>query len=161
MRILTKANPKMNQLRRSIIALDYGQRRVGVAGCTGDLAIAFGITTLIIDNLNQLIGQLEPIFEGRQVREVVIGFPMTLGDRPGTLKDDILALRQQLLQRGYAVYLVDEALSSRQAGELLRERGRRSDKEDIDRTAAALILQQYLDGELPPLGEEDLIISPS
>ena len=146
----------MNRSHGNLIALDYGRRRVGVAGCTGDVAIAFGITTLIIDSINHLIIQLEPILTERGVRDLIIGFPLTLGDKPGTLKDDILALREQLIKRGYSVRLVDEALSSRRAAELLKERGRRSDKEDFDRAAAALMLQQYLDGELPPLTEKEL-----
>lgn len=140
---------------RSLIALDYGRRRVGVAGCKGDHRIAFGITTLQIRDSNDLIAQLLPLLRERSVTEVVIGFPVTLGDKPGTLSKEVLALAGKLKTHGYHVHLVDEALSSLRASEMLRQRGKRTRKEDIDRSSAALILQEYLDGTLPPLDLRD------
>jgi putative Holliday junction resolvase len=142
-----------------IIALDYGRRRVGVAGCKSGVSIAFGITTLEIKDIRELVDKLQPILEQRTVEEIVMGFPMTLEDKPGTLKLEILKVRELLRERGYKVHLVDEALSSRQAAELLQKRARRAQKQDVDRTAAALILQEYLDGHLPPLSEAEINIS--
>ncbi len=146
----------MDKAAKGIIAIDYGRKRVGIAGCQAGISIAFGITTLVIQGLNDLLKQLGPILEERSVSEIVIGFPITLGDKPGTLKDDILKLKERLTAAGYTVCLVDEALSSVKAAGKLRQRGRRAEKGDFDRTAAAIILQEYLDGYLPPLGEEEI-----
>ncbi len=142
--------------KANLVSLDYGRRRVGVAGCSGDVPIAFSITTLKIRDLNDLLRQLEPIMKERAATEVLLGVPLTLGNQPGTLTPDILSLSEKLIQRGYRVTLVDEALSSRRAAENLRQRKKRAGKEALDRHSAALILQQYLDGELPPLKVEDL-----
>jgi len=143
--------------RGNLIALDYGRRRVGVAGCSGDVPIAFGITTLEINGLEDLPGKLKPILTERDVKEIIIGFPLTLGDRLGDLSGEILKLRRLLQAEGLSVRLVDEALSSRKANDLLHQRRRRIKKPDRDRTSAALILQEYLDGHLPPLPESQTI----
>ena len=140
----------------NIVAIDYGRKRVGLAGCQTELPIAFGITTLTINGLNDLMVQIKPILRERCVQKVVIGFPLTLGDKPGTLKAEILQLGKLLQSEGLTVHFVDEALSSRRAGAILRKRGRRARKSDHDRTAAALILQEFLEGRLPPLSPEEI-----
>lgn len=141
---------------RNLIALDYGRRRVGVAGCRAEVPIAFGITTLTVRGLDDLITQLRPILSERAAREIVLGFPLTLGDKPGVLKQEILQLANRFLSEGLVVHLVDEALSSRRAAGILRQRGRRAQKGDCDRASAALILQEFLDGRLPPLSPEEI-----
>lgn len=138
------------------MALDYGRRRVGVAASEAGLDIAFGLTTLLIRGLNDLLAQLEPILAERQPGEIVIGLPLGLEGKPGPVTVDILNLARRLEQRGFPVVLVDEALSSRKAGELLRQRKKRSQKQDVDRTSAALFLQEYLDGLLPPLTADEI-----
>lgn len=140
----------------AIVALDYGRRRVGIAGCRGDVSIAFGIDTLIVNGLEDLLAQLEPIFHQRGVREVVVGFPITLGDKPGTLRDEIFELAGRLKDLGITVHLVDEALSTQRASSILRKRGRRARREDRDRASAAIILQDFLDGRLPPLTAQEI-----
>jgi putative transcription antitermination factor YqgF len=127
-----------------------------VAASETGISIAFGLTTLAIRGLNDLLQQLEPIMAERRPGAVVIGVPLGLEGKPGPVTSDILALARRLEQKGLAVILVDEALSSRKAGEVLRQRGKRSQKEDVDRASAAILLQEYLDGLLPPLTEEDL-----
>lgn len=118
--------------------------------------MAFGITTLTIENLWDLVIQLKPILESRQTSEILLGFPMTLNDTPGTLAGEILSLFRLLKAEGFTVHLVDEALSSSRAADLLRQRGKRVRKEDHDRAAAAILLQEYLDGRLPPLSEAEI-----
>jgi putative Holliday junction resolvase len=138
------------------LALDYGRRRVGVAAAEAGISIAFGVTTLLIRSLNDLAGQLEPILKQRQPRTIILGFPLGLEGRPGPVAGEILTLARRLQNNGWAVALVDEALSSRKAGHLLRSRGRRSSKEAVDRSAAAVLLQEYLDGQLVPLTEAEI-----
>lgn len=146
----------MGRTPPNCIALDYGRRRVGVAGCVKGVSVAFGITTLIIRDLDDLCKQLDPILKERSIEEIILGFPLTLKDTPGTLKEEVLTLFDQLTDRGFVVRLVDEALSSKKAAGLLRKRKRKSQKEDFDRASAALILQEFLDGKLPPLSIEEI-----
>ncbi len=143
-----------------LIALDYGRKRVGVAVAEPGLSIAFGLTTLIITGLGDLLRQLKPILEEKKPRAIVIGLPLGLEDKPGPVTSEILELAQRLELIGWQIVLVDEALSSRRAGDLLRSRGRRAKKENVDRASAALILQEYLEGFLPPLNKEEILIHP-
>jgi putative Holliday junction resolvase len=139
-----------------LLALDYGRRRVGVAGAAPDLPIAFGLTTLVIRDLDDLMAQLEPILAQREADTVVVGFPLSLAGYAGPVAGDVLELARRLEARGLTVCLVDEALSSRRAGDMLRQRKKRGRKEDLDRASAALLLQEYLDGDLPPLTPEEI-----
>ncbi len=136
--------------------MDYGRRRVGVAGSSSGLNLVFGITTLTITGMADLLRQLEPILQERAVKEIILGFPLTLGNKPGTLTSEVLSLAQALIDRGLVVHLVDEALSSKLAEGVLRQRPGRSRKEDRDRAAAAWLLQEYLAGTLPPLSAAEI-----
>jgi putative holliday junction resolvase len=138
------------------LALDYGRRRVGVAASEAGISIAFGVTTLLIHGLKDLMGQLEPILKQRRPRTIILGFPVGLEGVPGPVAGEILTLSGCLQNCGWEVVLVDEALSSRKADHLLRSRGRRSSKEAVDRSAAAVLLQEYLDGQLTPLTQAEI-----
>jgi len=141
---------------RRIIAIDYGRRRVGVAASQDEIGIAFGLDTLIIDHADEILAGILSILTERDSREAVMGLPISLGDRPGELCGEIIALAEALQGRGVVVHLVDEALSSKTAGALLRQRGRRQSKENQDRAAAAFLLQEYLDGRLPEFSREQI-----
>jgi len=142
---------------KNYLAIDYGKRRVGIAGCVGEVKIAFGITTIIINGMPDLLQQLQPILDKRNISDVVLGFPITLGDKPGSLKSEILELANLLQERNYVVHLVDEAMSSEKASQKLRERGKSSPKASIDRAAAALFLQEFIDGELIEYSIEEIL----
>jgi len=141
---------------KGIVALDYGRRRVGVAYAAPDVAIAFGWTTLTIRGARDLWEQLQRLLGERSADQVVIGLPVTLGDRPGALCAEILRLSERLEEAGYQVLLVDEALSSRRAADLQRQQGGRRPRAALDRTAAALLLQEYLDGLLPEFSQPEI-----
>ncbi|MFH1862227.1 MAG: Holliday junction resolvase RuvX [bacterium] len=140
----------------SLLGVDYGRRRVGVAACPEAVSIAFGVTTLVIRDRSDLLDKLLEIIAERSVREVILGVPITLSGKPGTLAAEILELAEELKARGIPVRLVDEALSSRQAAELLRQRGKPIAKADTDRASATLLLQEYLDGHLPEIPAAEL-----
>ena len=141
---------------RRIIAIDYGRRRVGVAVSQDEIGIAFGLDTLILDHPHEILPGILNILTERGSREVVLGLPISLGDRPGELCGEIIVLAEALQGRGIVVHLVDEALSSKTAGVMLRQRGRRPSKEDRDRASAAFLLQEYLDGRLPEFSREHI-----
>jgi putative holliday junction resolvase len=141
---------------QNLLAIDYGRRRVGIAGNARGSSIAFGITTLVIKGLNDLWEQLEPILKERKIDRIILGLPITLADNAGPIVEDIFYLRNCLLERGYSIDLVDEALSSSDASKLLAFRGRKTKKTDVDRTAAAVFLQAYLNGTLLPLTPKEI-----
>ncbi|WP_299415678.1 Holliday junction resolvase RuvX [Acaryochloris sp. IP29b_bin.148] len=134
--------------RISALGLDLGHRRIGVAGCDGMGLIATGLTTIRRTTFAQDIEQLQQIVAERHVQTLVVGLPYTMNGELGTQ-----AQRTQKLARRIARALelplnyVDERLTSQEAESMMRAQQLTPSehREIIDRKAAALILQRWLD----------------
>lgn len=132
----------------SALGLDVGSKRIGVAGCDGTGLISTGLTTIERTSFNRDVAQLRELVEQRQVHVLVVGLPYaldgTLGAQARTVKKFALRLAAALQ---LPVEYVDERLSSFEAEELLKAENRSPSRNKglIDRKAAAIILQQWLD----------------
>ena len=136
---------------RRVLAFDYGQRRIGVACGQTLTGNASPLTTLDCPSLQPDWQLIEKLISDWQPDVVVVGLPRR---QDGSDSDATIAARAfaDELQRRFQVRtdLHDETLSSRAAESILREQrrdGRRArvQKTDVDRLAAALILQSWLD----------------
>ena len=135
-----------------ILAIDYGTRRIGLA-----LSDPMGITAQPLETLARktLASDLEHIVrivEEREVGRAVIGLPRNLDGSPGALWDESEAFRLKLQEAaGIEVEGWDERLSSVEAERMLiaADVSRRRRKGAVDRVAAALILQSYLEANAP------------
>ncbi len=138
----------MAQSRISALGLDVGRKRMGVAGCDGTGLIATGITTIKRTSFQQDIAQLQTIVEDRQVQVLVVGLPYSMNGSIGFQAKEVQKYAQRLSQAlELPIEYVDERLTSVQAEEMLKA-GNISPSQNkglIDRKAAALILQQWLD----------------
>jgi putative holliday junction resolvase len=138
----------MSRVHVSALGLDLGKKRIGVAGCDGTGLIATGLTTIIRRSFRDDVALLGDLAAERQVQVLVIGMPYTLNGDVGTQAKQTQRLAQRL---GTALHLpieyVDERLTSHQAEQLLLAEGRSPSRHRdlIDRKAAAIILQQWLD----------------
>lgn len=136
----------MNKI--SALGLDVGKKRLGVAGCDGTGLIATGITTIYRTSFTEDIRKLQAIIKEREVKILVIGLPYsldgTLGFQARQVKNFGNKLKR-ILQ--LPIEYVDERLTSVEAIAQLKTQKRFStrDKGAIDRTAAEIILQQWLD----------------
>ena len=131
-----------------ILGLDYGTKRVGVA-ISDELGLtAQGIATIAVRNRRQLIGEIERIVRARTVEAIVLGYPLRLDNSEGIQCEKVKSFARSLSMRlSVPVVLHDETLTTKDAEEILRNggiRGKRR-KEAVDKLAAALILQSYLD----------------
>lgn len=132
----------------SALGLDLGSKRIGVAGCDGTGLIATGITTIERSSFDQDVEQLRELVNQRQVQVLVIGLPYSMDGSLGFQARHVQKLATRL---GKALNLpmeyVDERLTSYQAEQMLRDEKRSPSRHKamIDRKAAALILQQWLD----------------
>ncbi|MBU6229410.1 MAG: Holliday junction resolvase RuvX [Cyanobacteria bacterium REEB459] len=132
----------------SALGLDIGRQRIGVAGCDRTGLIATGLTTLRRQPFIHLLTALEALILSRRVEILVVGLPLTMAGTEGSQARDSRRLGDHLGRRlGLPVTYVDERLSSLEAEELIRQQGGRpsQDKNLIDRKAAAIILQRWLD----------------
>ena len=138
----------MAQSRISALGLDVGRKRMGVAGCDGTGLIATGITTIKRTSFQQDIAQLQTIVEDRQVQVLVVGLPYSMNGSIGSQAKKVQKYAQRLSQAlELPIEYVDERLTSIQAEEMLKAANisPSQNKGLIDRKAAALILQQWLD----------------
>ncbi len=139
---------KPGESDKRVLALDVGERRIGVAvgDPTGLLATPIDTVdgekeSLALDEVVRLIAEYE-------VGEIVIGLPLSLSGRPGAQVRRVKEFAEALGRRApVQVVFRDERYSSVQAERLLRETGKSTsrDKGRVDSAAAAIILQSYLD----------------
>ena len=137
------------------MGLDVGERRIGVAvsDVTGTLARPLAVlrpSGLDVDALDVVAGEIARLAEEEDgVGAIVIGLPRRLDGTPTdmTLRVELFA-RQLGTRTSLPVSLQDERLSSREAESRLavRDKDWRSRKARLDAAAAAVILQDYLDG---------------
>lgn len=132
----------------SALSLDVGKKRIGVAGCDGTGLIATGITTIERRSFMQDVALLQQIVTERQVNVLVVGLPYSMDGSLGFQARYVQKYAQKLAQAlQLPLEYVDERLTSFQAEQLLiaENVSPSRNKGLIDRKAAALILQQWLD----------------
>jgi len=127
-----------------ILGIDTGERRVGFA-VSDELGItAQGLDTFDKKKGSDLVDHIKGLVDRFDAGEIVVGHPLGLSGQKGVSSDraEELAgiLREQL---PVVVTLWDERFSSEEAKRVLR--GHRARKGDIDKLAAVIILQSYLD----------------
>jgi len=138
-----------------IVGLDIGERRIGVAvsDLTGTLARPVDVLRpagLEIDALDLVAAEVARLAgEEDGVAAIVVGLPRRLDGTPTEMTPRVEQFARQLESKtGLPVALQDERLSSREAESrlALTNKDWRSRKARLDAAAAAVILQDYLDG---------------
>ncbi|MBN1476648.1 Holliday junction resolvase RuvX [Candidatus Sumerlaeota bacterium] len=141
--------PKRNPLPRegTLLALDPGERRVGVAVCDATQAVARPLATLERRPLRRLLRDLDGLLDEHQVTGLVIGLPLLESGERGKQAQRAQSLAFQLRERwpDLPQELWDERWSSAEADEALEQASRPEREAGRDAAAAAVILQSYLD----------------
>ena len=131
-----------------LIALDVGDKRIGVAMCDPDRILASPLTTLIRQTKDTSLDEILQIARENDVAEIVIGIPYSMSGRVGPQARITMDYAGSLADKtDLPIHRIDERLSSVQAERMIRESGGRpsENKGKIDSVAAAIILQAYLD----------------
>jgi putative Holliday junction resolvase len=132
-----------------ILALDHGTKRVGVAVSDELKIIAQPLEYIPPEPFADFLARLQEILRDQEVECILIGMPRNMDGSygPAALKVREFVAR---LQAGVTVPIKtwDERLTSRQANRYLIQGGVRRDqrKQKVDKTAAAILLQSFLDG---------------
>lgn len=136
-----------------ILALDVGDRTIGVA-CSDFMGmIASGVTTIERTGLKKDCDKVIEIAEEKQCKKIVIGLPKMLdgSDSPQTEKvrgfKDKLENKLMAQKKGIEVVFYDERFTTKMAERVLiaADVSRKKRKEVIDKQAAVIILQGYLE----------------
>ncbi|HEU4929142.1 MAG TPA: Holliday junction resolvase RuvX [Candidatus Krumholzibacteria bacterium] len=139
----------MSGERRRVLGVDPGERRVGLAVSDPLGITAQGLPTFdrtrgdVVEHVRRLVREYD-------VERIVVGRPLALSgvETESTRRAEVLA--RELAALGVPVSRWDERLSSVEAQRILA--GARAGKDAVDRIAAVLILQGYLDShhDAPP-----------
>lgn len=127
------------------LAVDFGERRIGLAISTGSLALP--LATLLRESDAQAVSAIAELIRREGVEALVVGEPRRLD---GTLGDAARRARRfaerLAAATGLPCTMVDESLTSRAASERLREAGidPRRHPERLDQVAAQILLEEVL-----------------
>jgi len=131
-----------------ILGLDYGSKRIGVAVCDELGITAQGLATITRKNRRQDLEEIDRFIRAYVVEKIVIGYPIRLDGTEGIQCEKINRFAQ-LLESTFSLPVIkwDETLSTKEAEEILIRSNMRRErrKSVVDKLAAGLILQGYLD----------------
>ena len=143
-------------MNERILALDIGDRRIGVAVSDPMRTIASPLTMVPRIGYGPDTKKILAILAEQDTMEVVVGLPLNMDGSQGFQARKVLDFCHQLEKMGVTVYHQDERLTTVTAEEALLEANmRRQDrKNNVDKVAAAVILRQWLDEQSTPVQAE-------
>jgi putative Holliday junction resolvase len=133
-----------------LLGIDPGARRIGLALSDEDAVIASPHSTVEVQGLERALREVAALAAKLGVERVVIGLPLRLDGSEGEASRRVRLLADRLgVLTQLPIVLWDERLTTRAADRALSEAGVRGSKrrQVVDRVAAALILQSYLDAQ--------------
>jgi len=131
-----------------ILCLDPGRKRVGLALSDATELIATPLGVIQVHSRRQLLEEVAHIVQREEVGKLVLGLPLHLNGSEGQEAGRARALAAELSELLHLpIDMMDERLTSFEADRMLAESGMKPKKRKahLDATAAAIILQTYLD----------------
>lgn len=140
-----------------LLAVDLGDVRIGLALCDAGQLVASPLRTLPVEDVASSPDDVEALAEAilqvasdEEAVGIVVGYPRTLSGREGAAARHAREVAEAVARRGgVAVDLWDERFTTAEAERMMIEQdaSRRERRGAIDRVAASLILQGYLDAQ--------------
>ncbi len=146
--ITIKELKKKLSTRSRLIGLDLGSKRIGIGICDENHKIATPFKTVIKTNLDDFIKQLKEIIEENNIKGIIVGNPVNMdgsfGKSSQSVKDTVINL-EKFIDIPFCLW--DERLSTVGAFNISSQLDINVSKreKDIDKNAAAFILQGALD----------------
>lgn len=132
-----------------VLGLDIGDKRTGIAVSDAEGRMAMPLVVVETKDALSSGAVLGRIIEDYEVELVVVGLPLTLEGEEGPQARHVRALADRMARfLRVPVEYTDERLSSAEASRRMRELGAtdRSMRGSVDKVAASVFLQTYLDG---------------
>lgn len=128
---------------RSLIGLDVGEKRIGVA--VADLGVRIAVPLLTVEVDGTEIDQIAELVRREDADTFVVGYPRNQSGETTAQTTYVEAFAHKLEPLVPTIVFQDESLTSVIAEQRLKESKRPYQKGDIDAQAAAIILQDYLE----------------
>lgn len=136
-------------LRGTVLAFDFGERRIGVAVGEHLIQSANPLTTIDDESNDVRFANIQALIQEWQPSLLVVGMPLSLDGTETEMTQLCKKFARRLNGRfNLPVALIDERYSSAEASQMLNESGirGRAQKEMLDQVAAQTILRSYFDG---------------
>jgi putative Holliday junction resolvase len=133
-----------------ILALDHGTRRIGVAVSDETKTIAQPLEFIPAEPFADFLRRLKEILLAKQVDCILLGLPRNMDGSYGPAAQKVEVFASALKSAlAVPIKLWDERLTSTMANRILIQGNVRREKrkEKVDKMAAAILLQSYLDGQ--------------
>jgi len=131
-----------------VLGLDIGEKRIGVAVSDELGYTAQGMQVLIRKELDEDLAALKELIEAAEVTEVVVGFPKNMDGSVGESAQNVLSFVKKM-EESLTIPLIlwDERWTTAEATRVLLQAdlSRKKRRKVVDKLAAVLILQGYLD----------------
>ena len=130
-----------------ILAVDWGERRIGLAVSDPEGIIATGIATLLVKDPESAVHRVAEIAREREAERVVVGLPLLMSGARGEAAQSAQRFADALAARtGLPVDTYDERLTSALSERRLREVGVRTGhhRARVDQGAAVALLESFL-----------------
>jgi len=129
-----------------VLAIDYGERRIGLAVSDPLRIAAHGMPTMENRSPEEVMDSLRRIVDELSIEEIVVGLPLNMDGSEGEQAAKARSFAERLKPLGRPVRLLDERLTTERAHRAMREAGlsRKKRRRRADRLAAQFILQSYL-----------------
>ena len=154
MKLMEKLPTASAASRTRILAVDYGQKRIGLAISDELLLTARPLATLVRKNRRDDLRRLREIARAEGVVKIIVGHPLNMDGTAGPMAKEAARFAARVHKElGLPVELADERLSTWEAARTLRQtRSRGKSPAKADDVAAAVILREYLQAraESPP-----------
>ena len=130
-----------------IIGIDFGLSKVGIAISDPSGIISMPLETIRYKNQKDLIERLKKIALEKNVKTLVIGYPLNMNYKENSMTEIIDKFKVVMENNDFEIYLEDERLSSQYAKKIMIQQDIKTgkNKEMVDLLSASIILQTYLD----------------
>lgn len=133
------------------LGIDYGRRRIGLALSDPTLLIASPLVIIENRGLKKTLTQIMDIIQKHDVGQVVVGLPLHMNGDESEMSREARQFGSAFTALGFPVAFVDERCTSFEAEEIIGNNPQ--SKKLIDKVAASIILQLYLDERRKSLNE--------
>jgi putative Holliday junction resolvase len=129
----------------NVMALDVGDRRIGVAIASAEARIASPLLTIDRINMPDVLEYIRELMDVHNAKQLVVGLPRGLEGQETLQTKNVRDFAKELEQyTRHRIYLQDEAATSIAAEAELKTAGKPYQKGDIDKLAATIILSDWL-----------------
>ena len=131
---------------KRVVGIDYGRKRLGIAVSDPLAMTAQGSPTLDVSGFEDALAKVCAFLDGYDVGTVVLGLPLNMDGTQGSMAEEVQRFGEALRERArLEVTYLDERLTSAQAKQILKvDVKRKKEKRQVDRIAASLLLESYL-----------------